>query len=214
MLLGNKFVLTQVLEALFPRYCVNCGQEGSLLCATCRLSWEHTPPDKIDHHLAVYAYANPTVRKLLTTWKYTYDQSAWEILKTEAEDFLPEIQRFITDNHIQALLPLPLSEHRLRERGFNQSEMIAKWLSEKFHLPVIDALTREHRRGHQADKEVDERKAAMQDSPFHLKTGLQIPERILLVDDVYTTGATLEAAKQSFNLSQESQVFTFTLAQG
>ncbi len=207
-------MLKAILDAVFPRFCVNCNQEGSLLCVTCTLLWEHEPPERIDGHLAVYAYANPIARKLITTWKYAYDQSAWEILKTEAEDFLPEVEKLIRDHNIQAVVPLPLSERRWRERGFNQSELIARWLSDKFSLPVVEALTREHRSGHQADRETNERELAMKQSPFHLKVGMALPDRILLVDDVLTTGATLKAALDAFKVSQKTDVWTFTLAQG
>lgn len=213
ILLGSSWQ-THLLNTVFPRFCVACGSEGKLLCQSCAVTWWHDPPAGEEGHVAFFAYANPVVRKLICAWKYDYDQSAFEILKVQARELLPEFKDEIQKLGVQAVVTLPLSQHRLRERGFNQSLMIAEWLAHELGLPVLEALDRVHRRGHQAERTDEERKAAMADSPFLLTISDGLPGTVLLVDDVWTTGATMAAAKKVIEVSRKTKVFGFTLAQG
>jgi competence protein ComFC len=210
---GNK-LLNYALDAVFPRQCVTCATEGSLLCAICKDSWRHDPPEPGPDHLAFFAYANPVVRKLICAWKYEYDHSAFAILRTEAQVFMPEFIEGAKELGIQAVVPLPLSARRWRERGFNQSEMIAHWIAEELGVPVASLLQRSHRQGHQADRSTEERRQAMLRNPFFLESGVALPEAILLVDDVFTTGATMSAARSLLTGDGKTKVFGFTLAQG
>jgi competence protein ComFC len=214
MTLPGSKTLTLLLDAVFPRFCVTCGAEGQLLCRACAETWWHEPPRAESGHVAFFAYANPVVRKLICAWKYDYDLSAFELLKEQAQDLLPEFKQEIRKLGVQAIVPLPLSERRLRERGFNQSHMLAEWLAQELELPVFEVLERAHRRGHQAERTDEERLRAMSDSPFLLKISKPLPSTVLLVDDVWTTGATMTAAKQVLENTNKTKVFSFTLAKG
>lgn len=210
---GNNF-LQFLLNAVFPRFCVSCGHEGELLCSRCTLEWRPEPPQCSAEHLAVYAYANPGVRKLICAWKYEYDQSAFEILTAQARVQGSALQQIFSERKIQAIAALPLSAKRWRERGFNQSQLIATWLAKEFQVPVLNILGREHRSGHQAERTVEQRQVAMQSNPFYVKNPAPQPMSILLVDDVWTTGSTLLAAKEVLERDGNVTVFCFTLAKG
>ncbi len=211
--LGNNFVAT-LLGAVFPRFCVTCGAEGRLLCRACAETWWHEPPAAVDGHVAFFAYANPVVRKLICAWKYDYDVSAFELLKEQARDLLPEFKHALRELGIQGVVPVPLSEQRLRERGFNQSLMIADWVADELKVPVIEALKRTHRLGHQAERSDEERRLVMADSPFLLKISDGLPSTVLLVDDVWTTGATMQAAITVLESAGKTKALAFTLAKG
>jgi competence protein ComFC len=211
--LGNSFVTT-VLQAIWPRFCVACGVEGELLCKECSVTSWHEPPAAEADHIAFFAYANPTVRKLICAWKYDYDLSAFDALKNQARELLPEFKQGMQKLGVQGIVPLPLSARRLRERGFNQSRMIADWLAAELGVPVLEVLDRAHRRGHQAERTDEERQAAMTNSPFLLIKTKKLPEVVLLVDDVWTTGATMTAAKKVIESDQKTKVLGFTLAKG
>ena len=203
-----------MLNAVWPRFCVACGAEGELLCRSCAVTWWHEPPAPEANHVAFFAYANPVVRKLICAWKYDYDLSAFKKLIEQTSELLPDFKDGVAAWGVQAIVPLPLSDRRFRERGFNQSRMIADWLSAELGLPVLDVLSRDHRRGHQAERSTEERAAAMADSPFLLHNPKNIPNVVLLVDDVWTTGATLGAAQKALEASGKTKVFAFTLAKG
>ena len=211
--LGNNFVAT-LLGAVFPRFCVTCGAEGRLLCRACSETWWHEPPAAVAGHAAFFAYANPVVRKLICAWKYDYDVSAFEHLKEQAQDLLPEFKQAMRKLGVQAIVPVPLSDRRLRERGFIQARIIADWLAHELNVPVLAVLERTHRLGHQAERSDEERRLAMADSPFLLKISDGLPSTVLLVDDVWTTGATMQAAITVLESAGKTKTFALTLAKG
>lgn len=98
------------------------------------------------------------------------------------------------------LVPVPLHSSRLRQRGYNQSEVFAKGLSTGMHIPVVaDVLVREKKGGSQTFRSRQER-FAMLEGAFELagSTAYLEGRHILLVDDVITSGATLEICARLF----------------
>ena len=93
---------------------------------------------------------------------------------------------------VDALVPIPLHRTRVAERGFNQARLIAEGVSEHSGWPVLDLLARRVARQSQTRVRAFERRALAPDT-FRLRGGAQ-GLRILLIDDVTTTGSTLNAA--------------------
>jgi ComF family protein len=227
----------RVLEAVFPRFCVSCKAEGSLLCRVCDEGWNPERPkvleskeDGVDGDVsklwAALPYANPIARELITSWKYNYDTSAWAILRRRLAPQISHLMLTLAMYRVEAIVPLPLANQRRCERGFDQSVEIAKWLGVLTNLPVQNLLVRKHTVGHQADRRVGERLQAMVDSPFSLAKNLGKIEkshnkrpdpsfqRVLLVDDVWTTGATMSAGARTLKNEGIEEVFGFVLARG
>jgi ComF family protein len=103
-----------------------------------------------------------------------------------------QLAHFFDD--IDALLPVPLSRKRLRQRGYNQSEQLAIGISDITHLPVVTkALRRKHFMKSQTQLSRHERQENVDDM-FELRDGNLLEGRhVLLIDDICTTGATLTA---------------------
>lgn len=226
-----------VLAAVFPRFCVSCQAEGGLLCLACDEGWNPERPRVLDSKdegvdgdvsklWAMLPYANPVARELITSWKYNYDSSAWAILRRRLAPPIATLMLTMAIHKIEAIVPLPLTKQRRCERGFDQAVEIAEWLSKLTNLPVVQLLERKHRAGHQAERAVDERLQAMATSPFSLNLKLSGTverrntrldpryRRILLVDDVWTTGATMSAGARTLKNGGVEEVFGFTLARG
>ncbi len=117
--LGN--LVEPFLNAIFPRYCVSCKQEGSLLCSSCFADFDDRVFKVEDSHLTMFAYGNPIIRDLIKAYKYDFDHSAFRILQRLAEPEMQILKSFIGEG---ILTPIPLASLRFRERGFNQAEEI------------------------------------------------------------------------------------------
>jgi predicted amidophosphoribosyltransferase len=100
------------------------------------------------------------------------------------------------------LVPVPLSQARLRERGFNQAEVLARALGRSAGWPVSDVLDRGSSGAPQAGKRRREREA-IPPGEFVVRRGARVPSQgeasVLLVDDVVTTGATAAACVEALH---------------
>lgn len=109
---------------------------------------------------------------------------------------------------VDLVVPIPLHPSRLRTRGFNQAELMARGLAEKIRAPVSDRLQSVRRTRDQVDLTVAERRANVEGA-FQARTAAR--GRILLVDDVFTTGATLSAAAKELHRAGAECVHAISL---
>lgn len=110
------------------------------------------------------------------------------------------------------IIPVPIHKKRQRERGYNQSELMAKHISLAVNVPMrAQAMARVRHTSQQAKLNAAERKANVRDA-FFADPSLIQNKRVLLVDDVYTTGATLMEAARAALAAGASQVCALTLA--
>jgi predicted amidophosphoribosyltransferase len=90
---------------------------------------------------------------------------------------------------------VPLTRRRKAARGFDQAQVLAVALGRELHLPVRRSLRRVVASGPQAKRDASARRAAMRGT-FVVRAGVELPPRVLLVDDVLTTGATAAACAE------------------
>lgn len=95
-----------------------------------------------------------------------------------------------SNNDFAGIVPVPIHHARLRERGFNQSEVIAKAISKELNTPVIKAIKRKRYTTTQTQLSKNERKINIIDAIVPAKQNQRIMGNYLLVDDVLTTGST------------------------
>lgn len=114
-------------------------------------------------------------------------------------------------HRIDAVLPMPLSTKRLRTRSFNQSHLLLKALQKHLILPLLKApITRLHREKTQAQTHLVDRTSGM-DGLFHCKESLE-SQCILIIDDVMTTGASIESLTQALLNAGAESVYAWVLA--
>lgn len=195
-----------IVSALLPRHCFGCEREGSLLCDQCLADTSLDGPP--------FAYANPIVRQLICAWKYDGDANAFQILHRLVAPRLALLRSIIEEKKIVAIVPVPLSTWKERWRGFSQSRDLARLLGAELHLPVVDILDRKHRLRAQANLSHDVRKSALKRNPFSVKEGAELPTRILLIDDVETTGATMNAVEEVLLANGVDVIVKWSLAKG
>jgi len=137
------------------------------------------------------------IRKLIYTFKYQpYVTDLREFMGEIFYEGLSQQEIFmkILEQYKPVLVPIPLSKAKLRKRGYNQSEILAEELGRRFGLEIVDILLRQKETKPQFGLSREDRRVNMHGA-FGVGANVKIPENILLVDDVLTSGSTLfEAA--------------------
>jgi|SRR5918912_806129 ComF family protein len=112
------------------------------------------------------------------------------------------------------IVPVPLHTERLRERGFNQAEVLASALSRESRLPPVEeSLIRTvHTERHRAGMDARARRESVHEAFAVERPRLVEGERILLVDDVFTTGATVSSCATALKAAGAREVFVLTVA--
>jgi len=162
----------------------------------------HCPSMAFDHTCAAFAYEGNLAR-LIVSAKFG---GQWSLFPALAELLLPEI-----DHPVDLIVPLPLHTLRLRERGFNQAQEIAAPLAHELRHPMeTRLLTRIRDTEHQARLHLHARSRNMHKAFACNRRvdGLSIA----LVDDIMTTGATLNAAAQALKQAGAQRVDVWILA--
>ena len=226
-----------VLDLIFPIYCLNCGQEGAYLCQICQSSLILVPPTcfvckklsfpdrengkntclncqkntKISFFASPLNYGDPKIRDLIHDLKYKRIKSIGNFLGDILADSLVKQKIIFPENIV--VIPIPLHKKRERERGFNQSQIIGQVLSDRFALNLeTKILFKQKETKPQMELTAEERKNNLK-AAFLVKNKEKIQGfPILLVDDVKTTGSTLEEAAQVLRQSGIKKVWAVTVA--
>jgi len=218
-----------ILDILFPKHCVGCRKSGGYICFTCfaRISFDVDTMCTVCNKPSIDGRTHPICRG-----RYTLDgtfsavkykgimQKVLYQLKYPPYlvDLVPTLGELCFESCIQNevlaqvlpknpfLIPIPLSRKRLRKRGYNQAELLAKELGKRFGLEVRMVLQRSKETTPQYGLKREERIENMKEA-FEIQTkmhesattrhdGVHHDRVAILVDDVLTTGSTmLEAAK-------------------
>ena len=218
------------LGLLFPCWCLGCGREGSLICDACRLQLPEIEPPlcprcgipqpggilcsicrgnkhNIDAIRSPFRFEG-LIRQAVHQFKYNN-------LRSIARPLARLLGEYLANNPISAdiIVPVPLHNRRLRERGYNQSELLAKELSNITRLPLVKgSLVRQIQSQPQARAmPVTERRKNV-DGAFACR-GDNLKDRdIVLIDDVATSGATLDACAAAMKAAGSGRVQGLTLA--
>ena len=222
----------RILDLLYPRRCPVCGDvampKGVLACPECRkkLAFIEEPVCKkcgreisapeleycrdcasrkrsFDGAVALLHY-DEAARKSIAGFKYG---GRPEYADFYAEELVRRYGRQLLRWHPQAIVPVPADRARQRVRGYNQAQVLAERLGAALHLPVLTGVL-VRRRHTQAQKELGP--AARQKNLEQAMEVRQRPEglhRVLLADDIYTTGSTAEACTRALKAAGIRQVY-------
>jgi len=151
-----------------------------------------------------------SVQKMLHALKY---KSKPEVGVLLGKWYGQDLKKNNTFCDCDIIIPVPLHKKRMKKRGYNQSEFIAKGLAEELQIPVVnDVLFKKHFTETQTFKSREERWQNTINS-FEIKNENLIKDKkILLVDDVITTGATTEACIFQLNKSSEAPISVASIA--
>jgi ComF family protein len=181
-----------LLDLIFPPRCGGCGRYGAAWCAVCAAGVRPIPPSTLAGiPLVAAGRLEGSLQRAIHTYKYRPRPQL-------AEPLAEPLHRALMASGLSlpALTFVPLHPRRRRERGFNQAERLAAQLSLALGAPLLGGLSRVRATPAQVGLSQPERRVNLVGA-FRW-TGAQPPPRSLgLVDDVCTTGATLEAAARA-----------------
>ncbi len=192
-----------MLADLLPDVCAGCGRAGSVLCPVCVADLCHAPaavpPAGVDAWNAAFAYRGPA-RELVARVKYRNARAAVPWLAAAMVDALGDHPAF------EAVTWAPTVAARRRRRGFDPAQLLAGAVADQLGSPVMRLLRRLP-----GPPQTGLDGAARRVGPRFLAIG-PVPARVLLVDDVATTGATLAAAALALRTAGGRSVCAVTAA--
>lgn len=224
-----------LLDFIFPKFCVSCGKIGSYFCTQCVKTIEpiksyesicpiceksaiggRTHPGcrnmyALDGLLSFFHYKN-TMKKAIKSIKYQYVShiSKYVILSAHNSVNLLSTYPCLTDTII---VPIPLHSSRYRYRGFNQAELFAVQLAKIYHLRISrDMIQRIKATTPQVEMKNKSERLNNMKGMFEIKRGINVPRKIVLLDDVFTTGATMREAGRVLKKHGAEIVWGITIA--
>lgn len=157
--------------------------------------------DQLAAAVAAFAYRG-TLRRALARLKYG---GAARLARPLGDAAAPLLAEFVARRHPGALVPVPVHAERLRQRGYNQAALLARQLGAAWDIPVIDLLVRVRPTTQQHRLNRAQRLHNLSEA-FALRKDARAPPRVVLVDDILTTSATLEACARLLSAECEHMV--------
>ena len=221
------------INIVFPKFCLSCKKEGIYLCEDClslipitqtmsqipknsslsglfcATSYENTLAKRIIHYLKYPPFLKDLATPL-TNLMIAHFSLVDKPMRVNLGEKTAESQK---SDYI--ICPIPLSKRRMRWRGFNHSEELARILADVFGAPLVcDVIEKTKNTIPQISLSRDQRSENMK-GVFLVKNPEALQKKkVLLIDDVYTTGATMEEAALVLKQAGAKQVWGVVVARG
>ena len=201
-------IFNKILAVLFPQKCLGCKKENEILCPDCLLKINRPDTPHLNGIHIASNYQDAVLKKALWMLKY---QGVKQLAKPLAELVRERIwKKLETENWL--VVPVPLSKNKLRHRGYNQAEMIAGELSDNVRADIL--FKKFHTKSQVEVKDKEERLANIIGS-FEIRNPEKIKgKKIILIDDVLTTGATMREVKKVLKEAGAKKVIGVVVARG
>jgi len=192
----------------------------SPLCPVCGIPFVGTGAD---HHCGACLTQSPyfdiarapllyegPIRDLIHSFKYSHHTHLRYPLALLT---LEGLREFLTEQEPHTIVPVPLHRSRLRQRGFNQAVLLGRVLSHNLSVPMTpDLLVRTRRTEPQVELSAEKRRLNVKGAFSVKKPGLVVGKRVLLLDDVMTTGSTMDECAKELKKAGALSVIALTIA--
>jgi ComF family protein len=230
-----------LLDFLFPLKCIGCKKDGEILCEKCskkiqtfsapicfscrkRLPLENLgrnnflchPKNRIQCVFVAANYSDPILKEVIQKYKY---KNIHELNRFLSSLMIGVLENFVSkispeEKNSWKIMPVPLHPKKEKLRGFNQSFLISKIVSEYFNIPLdITSLKRIKNTLPQAQIKNKAARLKNMEDAFQLSPRADLKNKnILLIDDILTTGATLEECAKALKTGGVKKIIAAVLA--
>lgn len=209
-------LFSQIVAGLFPPLCVHCGREGAWLCPAALDDISHqeclTDPltiPGVDRVIVRGSYDCLALQGVVTKLKYHY----WSAVSESLHQLFDPVVKQLPCPSDTVIVPVPLHPRRLRERGFNQSEIIGRSLSGLVGVSIQELLERNRYTTPQAQLDEHGRHENIKGA-FLTRRVVKNVSSVILVDDVITTGSTMAECASELRRSGVHHIVAVALAKG
>ncbi|MBI2029253.1 ComF family protein [Candidatus Gottesmanbacteria bacterium] len=222
-----------ILDIIFPKRCVSCKKFGHFFCIDCQSKlitpFDICPVCKLG---SVYGKTHTKCKSIYSLdgfcVAFVYRDSLRKAIhKYKYKPYIEELTPIFTDLMVSKInknfgfmsfikskptvISIPLHWYKKHLRGFNQTELIAKYLAKLLNLPYMDILKRTKYTKPQSSLTKKERQENVENI-FKIKTNFNVPKSVILFDDVWTTGSTLKNATKILKEQGAETIWALTLA--
>lgn len=226
-----SFGLNILADIFYPKYCFSCQRSGGYLCKFCinqipslgknfcvvcnspsTNGFTHQPcrtSKTPDRFLSAFAYQNKTVADMIITGKYYFVPEVFAVLGAVAtQQVFSSYQNELDDFVVCAI---PLHTRRQKWRGFNQSAVAAQVIAQGLNLTYYPLLYRTKNTQTQKNLNAETRHINLVNA-FKSLSIQHLPTKVILVDDVSTTGQTFLQASACLKLAGVKEVWCLSIA--
>lgn len=213
-----KKILKFILSLIYPDKCIFCGDiiplncEDKFVCNDCIETLPYydskTDTDKIKNFTAVFYYLGK-VKNTIHRFKFRYHPEYSQKLG----EFMEQKIRFMNITEYDCIVAVPMYYKKEKRRGFNQANLLAKELSKRTGIDLAEnLLIRTKATKPQLELNHIQREENVKDAFKVINKGCFKGKRIILIDDIYTTGSTAKSCIDILKIDGADEVFVFTLS--
>ena len=217
----GKTIFNYILDLIYPPVCGICGKiDKNSLCNKCNLKVKkeavfgvdeycETQDKLFDEHLYVFIYSG-IIRNAILNYKFNNKSYIYKTITK----FLLKNEKFVEIiKSYDIIIPVPLSKKRMKERGYNQSELIAKEISKTLNIDLNkQSLIKNQNTVAQSTLNKEERLKNSQ-GVYTLKYPNKITNKnVLIIDDIYTTGSTVNECSKKILKANPEKIGVLTIA--
>lgn len=214
-------MLDKILDLIFPPVCGVCGRiDKNFLCKKCEIelkkqavfgidNYREDCQKLFDEHLYIFTYSG-VIRERMLNYKFNDDSYMYKTFT----NFLLKNENFVENiKSYDIIVPVPLSKKRKKERGYNQSLLIAKEISKATKIRINNACLKKVKNiVAQSTLNKEDRQKNIEGA-FILKNNKNIQnKKVLIIDDIFTTGSTVNECSKIIKQSGATNIGILTIA--